>query len=91
MKYIYQLLYLCFTDDYCYIKDERTTISALELIVQNAHVELITHPRVIDLVNKKWNCFAQRIFFQQFIGTLFYLLVFLITTILDHSRMGKVS
>ncbi len=72
------------------IKDEDRPISAIELIVQNSHVELITHPRVIDLVNKKWNCFAQRIFFRQFMATLVYLIIFLITTILDHSRMKKV-
>ncbi len=72
-------------------EDEKRPISALELIVQNAHVELIMHPRVIDLVNKKWNCFAQGIFFQQFLGTLFYLLIFLLTTILDHSRLEKVN
>jgi len=72
------------------IQDEDRPISALELIVQNAHVELITHPRVIDLVDRKWNCFAQRIFFRQFMATLFYLIIFLMTTILGHSRIEKV-
>ncbi len=72
------------------IQDEDRPISALELIVQNSHVELITHPRVIDLVDRKWNCFAERIFFQQFMATLVYLIIFLLTTILGHSRIEKV-
>ncbi|CAF3087395.1 unnamed protein product [Rotaria sp. Silwood2] len=63
-----------------------TPACALELIVQNAHVELIMHPRMIDLVDKKWERFARRIFFSRFLFTLFYMSVFLITTILDQTR-----
>ncbi|CAF1042683.1 unnamed protein product [Rotaria sordida] len=63
-----------------------TPVGALELIVQNAHVELVMHPRMIDLVNKKWERFARRIFFNRFLITLSYLLIFLITTILDQTR-----
>ncbi|CAF1171543.1 unnamed protein product [Rotaria sp. Silwood1] len=59
---------------------------ALELIVQNAHVELIMHPRMIDLINKKWERFARRIFFNRFLITLCYMLIFLVTTILDQTR-----
>ncbi|CAF1156051.1 unnamed protein product [Adineta steineri] len=59
---------------------------ALELIVQSAQTELITHPRMIDLLNKKWECFARRIFFRRFFVTLIYLFIFLLTTILDQTR-----
>ena len=65
-------------------------MGALEIIVQNAHVELIMHPRMIDLVNKKWERFARRIFFNRFLGTLAYLLVFLVTIIMDQSRTETV-
>jgi hypothetical protein len=66
-------------------------IGALEIVVQNAHVELIMHPRLIDLVNKKWERFARRIFFNRFLVTLSYLLIFLLTTILDQSRTETVE
>lgn len=65
--------------------------SALEIIVKNAHVELIMHPRLIDLVNKKWERFARRIFFHRFLITLSYLFIFLLTTILDQSRIETVE
>ncbi|CAF3432259.1 unnamed protein product [Rotaria sp. Silwood1] len=71
-------------------KDEDNTdkaAGALEIIVKYAHVELIMHPRLIDLVNKKWERFARRIFFRRFLITLCYLIVFLGTTILDQSRI----
>ncbi|CAF1036236.1 unnamed protein product [Rotaria magnacalcarata] len=67
--------------------DDDKPVGALEIIVQNAHVELIMHPRLIDLVNKKWERFARRIFFRRFLVTLLYLLTFLLTTILDQSRV----
>jgi hypothetical protein len=59
---------------------------ALELIVQSGQAELIMHPRIIDLVSKKWERFARRIFFRRFLVTLVYLFIFLITTILDQTR-----
>lgn len=65
-------------------------MGALEIIVQNAHVELIMHPRMIDLVNKKWERFARAIFFSRFLGTFAYLMVFLLTTILDQTRTETV-
>jgi hypothetical protein len=44
------------------------------------------HPRMVDLVSKKWERFARRIFFRRFLITLCYLFIFLITTILDQTR-----
>ncbi|CAF1556272.1 unnamed protein product [Rotaria magnacalcarata] len=70
----------------CHEDSIESPVSALELIVQNAHVELIMHPRMVDLVNKKWERFARRIFFNRFLVTFSYLTVFLITTILDQTR-----
>ena len=55
-----------------------------------AHVELIMHPRMVDLVDKKWERFARRIFFHRFLVTLSYLLIFLVTTILDQARTETV-
>ena len=62
----------------------------MEWIVQNAHVELIMHPRMVDLVTKKWERFARRIFFRRFMNTLTYLTIFLLTTILDQTRIETV-
>ncbi len=62
----------------------------MEIIVKNAHVNLIMHPRLIDLVNKKWERFARRIFFRRFLITLSYLFIFLLTTILDQTRIETV-
>ncbi|CAF1293695.1 unnamed protein product [Adineta ricciae] len=67
-------------------EDGNTAPGALEIIVQNAQSELIIHPRIIDLVSKKWECFARQIFFRRFLITLVYLLFFLFTTILDQTR-----
>ncbi len=61
------------------------------MIVQSAQAELIMHPRVIDLVDKKWERFARRIFFRRFLVTLVYLFIFLITTILDQTRTEMVK
>lgn len=66
-------------------------MGALEIIVKSAHVKLITHPRMIDLVNKKWERFARRIFSHRFLVTLSYLLIFLLSTILDQSRTETVE
>ncbi len=64
---------------------------ALELIVNSAHVKLLMHPRVVDLVNTKWERFAARVFQRRFISTLSYLLVFMLTTILGQTRYEVVS
>lgn len=58
---------------------------ALELIMNNAHVELLMHPRMIDLVKQKWDRFAQRIFKQRFTTVLMYLILFTITTVIRQS------
>jgi hypothetical protein len=67
-----------------------TPSGALELIVQSGQYELIMHPRLIDLVDKKWERFSRRIFFRRFLITLTYLLIFLLTTILDSTRTETV-
>jgi ankyrin repeat protein len=67
------------------IQNQNTSAGALELIVQNARVELITHPRLIDLVEKKWERYARRSFYWRFFATLTYLFIFLLTTILDQT------
>jgi hypothetical protein len=49
------------------------------------------HPRLVDLVNKKWERFARRIFFHRFLVTLSYLFIFLLTIILDQTRVETVN
>jgi len=49
------------------------------------------HPRLIDLVDKKWERFARRIFFHRFLVTFSYLFTFLVTTILDQTRIETVK
>jgi hypothetical protein len=59
--------------------------------VNSAHVKLLMHPRVVDLVNTKWERFAARVFQRRFISTLCYLLIFMLTTILGQTRYEVVS
>ena len=49
---------------------------ALELIVNEAHLDLLMHPRMIELIKQKWQRFAQRIFFRRFMIVLVYLALF---------------
>jgi hypothetical protein len=49
------------------------------------------HPRLIDLVDKKWERFARRIFFHRFLVAFSYLFTFLVTTILDQTRIETVN
>ena len=54
---------------------------ALELIVQYAHLNLLMHPRVLELIDKKWDKFASRIFWKRFIVSILYLIIFTVGTI----------
>lgn len=54
---------------------------ALELIVQYAHLNLLMHPRVLELIDKKWDKFASRIFWKRFIISIIYLTIFTVGTI----------
>ena len=56
-------------------------LGALELIMNEGNVNLLMHPRMIDLISQKWNKFAQRIFKQRFRTVLIYLCIFTLTTI----------
>jgi hypothetical protein len=61
-------------------EDERY-MSALEIIVKEAHLALLTQPRILDLLKQKWDAFAKRIFFQRFAMLLSFLLLFTYTTV----------
>ena len=52
---------------------------ALELIVNEAHLDLLMHPRMIELIKQKWERFASRIFFQRFLVVLVYLCLFTVS------------
>jgi len=73
-------------DEFDIAMTENEKPGALELIMNEAHVELLMHPRLVDLVSTKWDRFAQRIFFQRFLAVMVYLLIFAVTTILRQTR-----
>jgi len=54
---------------------------ALECIVDQEHHHLLEVPRVIDLLTKKWETFGRRIFFQNFVKTLLFMVLFSICTV----------
>lgn len=54
---------------------------ALELIVKHAHLNLLMHPRVLELIEKKWDKFARRIFWRRFVTSFIYLAIFAVGTI----------
>jgi hypothetical protein len=58
---------------------------ALELIMNAGNVDLLTHPRMLDLVGQKWNKFAKRIFHQRFRDVLLYLAFFTLTIVVRQS------
>jgi hypothetical protein len=62
-------------------EEESNHPRALELIVNEAHLDLLMHPRMIELIKQKWERFASRIFFQRFMVILVYLCLFTATTI----------
>jgi len=62
-------------------EDEASIPRALELIVTSAHLPLLMHPRMLELIKQKWDRFAARIFFQRFLIILLYLVLFTATTI----------
>jgi hypothetical protein len=63
---------------------------ALHWIVHNAHLNLLRHTRIAELLRKKWDRFAERIFLRKLIFTIIYLFAFSLSSILrprlsDHS------
>jgi len=61
--------------------DEDDRRGALEIIVNMAHLDLLMHPRMVELIKQKWERFASRIFFQRFLFALLYILLFTCATI----------
>lgn len=59
--------------------------SALEIIVQRAHVSLLMSPRVQEILDKKWERFAGRVFATRFILTLLFLSIFTATLVISQS------
>lgn len=53
----------------------------LQALVEEEHSELLIHPRIIDLLKKKWDRFAKAYFYSRFIFTLFFLAVFVFITV----------
>lgn len=60
---------------------EKERAGALELLMNAGNVNLIMHPRMLDLVAQKWEKFAARIFHRRFRHVLAYLCLFTLTTI----------
>ncbi|CAF4513247.1 unnamed protein product, partial [Rotaria sp. Silwood2] len=59
-------------------------LSVLEVMIKNNDPKLV-HPIIISLIDKKWKQFAYRILIRRFFLTFFYLLSFLVTTILEQA------
>jgi len=57
-------------------EEDSSVPRALELIVNHAHLSLLMHPRMLELIRQKWERFAARIFFQRFLVVLLYLVLF---------------
>eukprot|EP00004_Rigifila_ramosa_P007689 TRINITY_DN1882_c0_g1_i1.p1 TRINITY_DN1882_c0_g1~~TRINITY_DN1882_c0_g1_i1.p1 ORF type:complete len:872 (-),score=247.67 TRINITY_DN1882_c0_g1_i1:13-2559(-) len=56
---------------------------ALDIIVDKEHLNLLMHPRVIDLLTKKWNRFGKKIFYFRFLFVMTILGIFLLSSILN--------
>lgn len=65
-------------------------LSVLDVIIQDNNPALI-NPIIISLVEEKWKSFAERILRQRFFMAFFYLIIFLITTILEQMETSGVS
>lgn len=57
--------------------------SVLQHLLTQSHAGLLMHPRMVSLVNKKWDVFAGRKFYRRFLITSVYLFIFTATTILQ--------
>ncbi|UJR09267.1 hypothetical protein I4U23_013512 [Adineta vaga] len=71
-------------------RDEEKTqaLSVLEVIIKNNDAELV-HPIITSLIDKKWKHFVHRVLVKRFTITFIYLIIFLLTTILEQSRPEK--
>lgn len=63
-------------DDLQHREDSKVDDGALELILNGAHVELLNHPRIRDLIEKKWNKFGKRDLWNRFVAVSIYLIIF---------------
>ena len=72
------------------IQESNRPLSVLEVIIKNNDATLI-QPIITSLVDKKWTYFAHRILMRRFLVTIVYLLVFLLTTILERTRLDPVG
>lgn len=69
-------------DDLHHREVEEKHDGALELILNGSHYELLTHPRIIDLIEKKWITFGRRHLLIRFLHVFLYLMLFTYFTIL---------
>jgi len=46
---------------------------ALEYMVQHDHLDLMSSKHVLDLIDKKWNCFAKQVFYARFVRTVLFI------------------
>lgn len=68
-------------DDLHLREDLKVDDGALELILNGSHFDLLCHPRIIDLIERKWATFGKRCLWARFVNVMFYLLVFTYFTI----------
>ena len=65
------------------------TKGALEIILENSDLELLSLQRVSDLLAAKWERCAARPFFRRFLFTTFFLLIFACAVILQTDRTSQ--
>jgi hypothetical protein len=70
--------------DYSILPNGTFKKGALQWIMEKEQTNLLMHPRIIDLLTKKWNRFAEKEFWRRLIMTLIYLFVFTVTITMRH-------
>lgn len=66
-------------------KKEMSNKSAMEIIVQNQHMELMNTKKVVGLLDRKWNGFAKKRLYRKIKQIVCYLLVFTMSILMRSS------
>ena len=73
-----------------YLDADKRPLCVLEIIIKNNDSELV-HPILTSLVDKKWKYFVYRQLRARFLIAFIYLIIFLLTTILEQSNRTSES
>ena len=61
---------------------------ALEYLVEHEHLDLISSKHVLDLIEKKWNCFAKDVFRARFARTVLFITSIFFASMLPRLEIG---